>query len=523
MKKLSLLTLALSVSTTPMMALAKITTATLYPSHAELTWQESRQVSAGAGMIEIEGLPLSLQDQSLQIQLEGMPSAQVHQIQVSRAEHEEFVADETRRIRDELSEVTLRIQEHEDLIRAWQQQVTLMSHASQSAHELTATELQEMAAAVKGTTQTALAEIRAIRVVMKSDVALKERLTRELSQVTQSAKAAKNVRIHYRAPESGLVQVKLRFQTPEASWRSEYNARLHTEAELGGELTLEHVAVVRQTTGYDWDDVELHLATANARKGTSMPDVTSWVVSPRQPERYQSKMQAVMEAEMEEMRAASLMADSAVVDRISTFTQSYSLAENVQLPSGSSKQRFRVADHSVPVEVAVWSAPVLDPTGYIHAKGQFKANAPIPAGPATLYRDGQSVGQTHLGGLADGEELALGFGVDEAVRISVINELERTGEEGIWSSENVQRRQNRFEITNHHDTPVQIRLFDRLPVSEQDVLTVKSLEISEPVQRNFAEKKGVLSWEREVPAGKTISVKSGFEVRVPEGTSLPRL
>jgi len=70
---------------------------------------------------------------------------------------------------------------------------------------------------------------------------------------------------------------------------------------------------------------------------------------------------------------------------------------------------------------------------------------------------------------------------------------------------------------------VQVRIFDRLPVSQKDVLTVKPLEISEPVKRDVDDKKGVLAWDREVPAGQTVNVKSGFEVRVPEGTALPRL
>ncbi len=519
MNKLGLLTLAISLSATPMAAFAKITSATLYPSHAELTWKESKQLGAGTGVIEITGLPLSLQDQSLQVMLEGVPGATLQQIQVSRAEREEFVAEEARRIRKALSEVNLRIQEQEDLISAWKQQVTLMNHAAESTNEVTASQLGELAVALKETTQSALAEIRQIRESMKEDLALKDRLTRELSQTTQNAKATKNVKVYYRAPNSGSGQIKLRFQTSEARWRSEYNARLDTEAGSGGELTLEHMAVVQQTTGTDWDDVQVQLATANARKGTSMPPVNPWVVTPGQPERFQSKAHAPMAA----MRSGSLMADSAVVERASTFTQSYRLPEPVQIPSDASGQRFRVADHILPVEVAVWSAPVMDPTGYIHAKGVFNGDVPIPAGQTTLYRDGQSVGQWHLGELSPGEDIALGFGADQAVSVKVVNELEKTGEEGIWRSENVQRRQNRFDITNHHDKPVKIKLFDRIPVSEQDVLTVKPLEVSEPVQRNYEDKKGVLVWDREVAAGQTTSVKSGFEVRVPEGTTLPRL
>lgn len=136
----------------------------------------------------------------------------------------------------------------------------------------------------------------------------------------------------------------------------------------------------------------------------------------------------------------------------------------------------------------------------------------------TLYRDGQSVGESQLQKLAYGEELTL-----VGIRVAVENELERSGEEGIWKSENVQRRQNRFEATNHHSKAVQVRILDRLPVSQKDVLTVKPLEISEPVERDVDDKKGVLASDREVPAGKTVSVKSGFEVRVLEGTALPRL
>ncbi len=516
--------LAIAIATTPLIAQAEVTTATLYPSHGELTWEESKQVSTGAGTVEIGGLPVSLQDQTLQVALEGLSGAQIQQVQISRVEQAEFVAGETRRIREELAAVTLRIQAQEDAIQAWNQQVTLMSKAAESPHDLTASELNDMAAVMKETTQGALTEIRAIRTQMAGDIATRDRLIRELSHVKQGARATKKVVVHYRAPESGQLGLKLRFQTNQASWRSEYTARLKTELESrpGGEVTLEHLAVVQQSTGTDWDGVELSLSTANARRGTAMPAIHSWVVNPEQPPMYQSRADAPM-AEMESSSLKSSNGVVAVVERQSSFTQSYLLPQPVAIPSGSSGQRLSVAEHQIPVEVATWTTPVVDTSGYLHAKGTFKASAPIPAGRVTLYRDGQSVGENQLQELADGEELTLGFGVDEGIRVSVVNELERTGKEGIWKSENVQRRQNRFEITNHHSKAVQVRVFDRIPVSQEDILTVKPLEISEPVERDVDDKKGVLAWDREVPAGKTVSVKSGFEVRVPEGTALPRL
>ncbi|WP_100640873.1 DUF4139 domain-containing protein [Marinobacter salexigens] len=519
MRKPSLL--AIAIAFTPLSAQADITGATLYPSHAELTWMESEQVGAGVGNFEVDGLPVSLQDQSLQVVLEGITGAQIQQVQISRVEQAEFVAGETRRLRDELDVVTARIQAQEDLIKAWNQQVTLASKAAELPHELKASELNDMAAALKNTTQSALSEIRTIRAEMTGDVALRDRLMRDLAQIKQGAKATKKVRVHYQAPVTGELQVKLKFQTPEANWRSEYSARLKTELEgkAGGEVALKHLAVVQQSTGTDWEGVELHLATANARRGTAMPPLYSWVVSPEPPEVYSTKSLA----RSADMQAEMVMASPAVVERQSTFAQSYRLPQPVDIPSSNSGQRLMVAEHRIPAEVATWTAPVLNTTGYLHATGVFKSEAPIPAGRVTLYRDGQSVGQSHLQELTDGQELTLGFGADEGIRVAVVNELERTGEEGVWKSENVQRRQNRFEITNHHAKAVKVRVFDRLPVSQKDILTVKPLEISEPVQRDVDDKKGVLAWDREVPAGETVNVKSGFEIRVPEGTELPRL
>jgi uncharacterized protein (TIGR02231 family) len=522
--------LAFAIAAMPLTAMADITRATLYPSHGDLTWQETQTVKQGSGVVTIDRLPVSLQDQSLRVSLGGVAGAQIQQIEVGRVEQTGYVSEQTQRLRNELTQVLEQLQAQEDAIQAWNQQVTLMTKAAENPNELSATELSDMATALKQTTMAALAEIRGIRSQMRDDIALKDRLERELSQAQQNARASKTAQIHYRAPAGGDLTITLEFQSNEARWRSEYNAQLSSRVagqngndQQGGELTLQHLAVVQQTTGDDWSNVELQLSTANARRGTNMPTLDSWVVSPAQPELLTRQMKSAASM-LSSNDMAEVQADfGASVERQSTFTQSYRLAQPVSIPNGGNGQRLTVAEHTLAVETAVWTAPAYDPTGYVHATGIFTADAPIPAGPVQLFRDGQSVGSTYLPEMTSGEELRLGFGVDEAIRVAVINEMERTGEEGIWKSEQVQRRQNRFEITSYHSEAVNVRIFDRMPVSQIDILTVKPLQISEPVERNVDDKKGILAWNRKVPAGETISVQSGFEVRVPEGKQLPNL
>jgi hypothetical protein len=145
----------------------------------------------------------------------------------------------------------------------------------------------------------------------------------------------------------------------------------------------------------------------------------------------------------------------------------------------------------------------------------------LPAGPVTLYRDGQSVGRSHLDSLSTGSELAMGFGVNDRVVAEMVNEQNQKGEQGVFKGEKYVRRVNRYEITNNHPRAVAVRVFDRIPVSQQDDLTVKELEITQPVNRNTQDIKGVFSWERTIEPGKTITLKSGFELRVPEDSELP--
>ncbi len=517
--------LVMAIAALPLTATAEITKATLYPSHGDLTWQEVQTVNQGSGIVTIEHLPISLQDQSLQVSISGLNGFRIQQIQIGRVEQTGYIAEQTQRLQEELTNVQERIQAKEDAMRAWNQQVILMTSAAENPHELTASELNDMATALKQTTQDALVEIRSIRIQMREDTALQDRLQRELAQAHQTARASKTARIYYQAPASGMLNITLRFQSNEASWRSEYNAYLQSQSagQTDGELTLQHMAVVKQTTGVDWSDVELELSTANARRGTSMPPISSWVVQPELSQQFEREMDA--SAPLFKSRAESgAIADSLPsVQRQSTFTQSYRLPQPVTVLHGDGDQRLTVAEHALAVKAAVWTAPATDPTAYVHATGLFKAEAPIPAGPVQLFRDGQSVGRSQLPELTDGEELQLGFGVDEGTRVAVINEIERSGEEGIWKSENVQRRQNRYEITNHHNEAITVRVFDRLPVSQLDILTVKPLTISEPVELDVDNKKGVLAWNRDIPAGQTISVQSGFEMRVPEGNELPDL
>jgi uncharacterized protein (TIGR02231 family) len=513
--------LALFVLSVSFAAQAKVTTATLFPSHAQLVWEQSTDIRAGSGEITLKELPVSLEDDSLMAEIRELPGLVTQRVQIRQVEQVDVVAESTRSLRQELQEVEQRIGASEDEIQAWNQQVRLMTEVAGTPKEITASELAQLATTVQESTRQALGRIRDIRQAMAGDIAERDRIKRELAATRQNARATKSVTIAYQAERAGKATVRLQFLTREAGWSSQYNARLIT-ADNGkdGTLTLEHLALIRQTTGSDWTDVKLQLSTANTRAGTDIPPLYPWVVSPA--DAIQNRSEKALGASFDRMQSelASVPQTTSVAND-GAFTQSYRVEAPASLVSGNTDQFVAVASHDVPVSVETRFFPAMDLTGFIHATGEFVAETSLPGGPVTLYRDGLSVGRTYLNSLSTEGELELGFGVNDRVVAERVNEQNQRGEQGIFNGEKYVRRVNRYEITNNHPLAVAVRIFDRIPVSKQDDLTVEELEITTPVQRDAQNIKGILSWERTVEPNESIVLKSGFEVRVPEKSELP--
>lgn len=498
---------------------AEVTSALLFPSHAQLVWEQEVNLNAGSGEITLKRLPVSMRDNTLMAEIRGLSGITTQRVQIQRVEEAEVVAGTTRDLRNQLQKLEQTIGAREDRIQAWNQQLRLMAGAS--AAEITAPELAELATTVQEMTEQGLARIRDIRQSMAEEIAERDRIKRELAGTRQDARATKNVTIAYQSPRSGTAKVRLEYQTEDASWQSQYNARLKTGVEgVNGTLVLEHLALIRQTTGFDWSGVQLSLSTANARSGTDIPPIYPWVVAPGADANDRSKSTSGLSRDSLQAEMASAPREVRVRDD-GAFTQSYQVAAPVSLASSNADQFVTIANHEIPVGIETRLFPAMNPAGFVYATGGFESEASLPAGPVSLYRDGQSVGFSHMDSLSTGGELIMGFGVNDRLVAKIVNEQDQKGEQGVFKGEKYVRRINRYEITNNHPEAVAIRVFDRIPVSRQDDLTVTELEITQPVTRNTMDMDGVLAWQRTLDSGETVSLTSGFELRVPEDSQLP--
>src|SRR5699024_6393299 len=184
------------------------------------------------------------------------------------------------------------------------------------------------------------------------------------------------------------------------------------------------------------------------------------------------------------------------------YTQAYRVPGRASVTSDNQPHRFRLDEHAVDVALSARTVPRYQPTAWLYAEGDWEGELALPPGSVTLYQDDTLVGQTRFEGVAPGGELASSFGVDD--RITVEYELVRDDRatEGMLRKSTVLTRAHEISVSNGHSRPIELTVFDAMPVSRDDRIEVSLTDSStQPDRRKVDDRPGVLAWDRELAGG----------------------
>ena len=115
-------------------------------------------------------------------------------------------------------------------------------------------------------------------------------LKKELALISgPQQKMSRSITVDLETEEPLKSDILVSYQVKGATWRPIYDARANFEK---GEVEMVYYAIIRQTTGEDWDKVSLSISTAKPGIGGRMPYVEPWILRPFEPRPLRS---AVME------------------------------------------------------------------------------------------------------------------------------------------------------------------------------------------------------------------------------------
>lgn len=368
-------------------------------------------------------------------------------------------------------------------------------------------------------------------------------IDRQIAQLEAERKAKPpsklEVRMDIAAPAATKATLRVTYNVRNARWLPLYDARLDTGAkDRKSQLELVRRAEITQSTGEDWSNVTLGVSSVRISRGGSAPELGSLVAQYPQLPKPRAlgsvsdtampaaaplrKMEVPAYAARSREELAERAEEQQAVAEIGDFQATFRIPGRVSLGAAEGAKSLKIAATTVPVDLAVRAAPVLDPTAFLEASFRQTDDTTLLPGKVAIYRDGVFVGRGKISASAKNDIVRLGFGADDKIKIERAVLKRNEGSAGLLvTTSKTDERSFKTTIRNGHDFPIKVAIEDQLPVSESEDIVVEMLPTTTPpTASNIRDKRGVLEWSFDARPGEVKDINFAWRVRWPKDKSM---
>lgn len=527
---------------------SRIDRVTVYPDGAVVTRLGKAALLQGASQIVLRGLPATIDPASIRVEGKGDGAFSVGAVDVritpgdAKPVLDKTVEDKLKALRDEKGQ-------HEGRIAAIEAQRATIERFAQVGPDKLGPDGKALPVsdwpAVFEAIGTALVkvqnELRGERAKLADITAEIAALERARPQGVRPGAPKRDVAIAVEALQPVAAEFTVSYRVNGAQWIPGYEARLSTAAEKPA-LTLTRRAEIRQRTGEDWSDVALTLSTTRSAGGTGAPELQPMQVSFFEPPiiaEARARAQALARKAEAERAApapaapAGRAADAAPaenlakpviaaeVSRASVEAGPYQASFQVPgratvAPDGTAKTVVLTERKAEP-SLSARAVPELEQKAFLEARFNHDEEAPLLPGKVALHRDGTYVGMGRIGLVAPGDEVALGFGADDRIKVSYAPVKRRENEPRWLAQSRTDQREFRTVVKSLHAQPVKVTVLERIPFSENSAITIETLtaQTTPPTEKQVGDKRGVSSWTFDLPPGGEKEIRLAYRIKWP--------
>ena len=539
MKKLMLLSVVafamvstMSLAQTPQQA--KVKSATVFLNGAQLTQTVSLPLQKGDNEVIIENLSPAINQNSLQVKLGAgvVVSSYEYSIDYLSADKQSRsvkpIADSLKIAQSKLQDLQQKLSTNTEM----QELLQLgLNHSMQVEQQNITVETIEKNL---GYFQTRFGALQAEKVKTENDIsATKElisRLQRQLKQDgMQGARRTGILRLNLNSQKTATIRAEIQYFTPRASWAPSYELRVE---KLNAPIKVVMKAKVAQTTGLDWDNVQLTLSTNEPSSTKTAPTFSTWYLRQIEQRRYNKSyaasaskvampMMMAMADDLDEtaVEEEEAMAESTISNYVKTNEQDLSVEYAIDIPYtilGNGKQQtIALLEKTIDdVNYTYLAAPKLDPTSYLIAEVSDWQKLQLLDGTATVTYEGTFYGETYLQSSTTDQKLQLVLGDDKQVSVKREKVEDFTAKKTVGQE---MRVSNGYKITvrNNKSIAVDMVVKEQFPVSSDKQITVSLSDKNTPAD-NVDNTKGILTYKLHLEPGEAREIMVSYTVKYPK-------
>lgn len=355
---------------------------------------------------------------------------------------------------------------------------------------------------------------------------------------------------------AGELELEISYLVRNASWYPQYDVRVQTdEAQTRGKVELTYIGMVQQSTGENWEKVELSLSTARPSQTSILPDLQPWylkeytapphprpVAAPMMHRRlaktssgevygaarasgisqsmsasaaYDVESDALLEPVLPEPIEAEVA--TTAIEKSGTALI-FRVGRSIDIPSDNSPHKTTIARDDLPCDFDYVSAPALETNAHMRATIINSTERTLLEGQASIFLGAEYVGTTTLAFTATREEFKVFLGIDDSLKIKR-EPTERAVDKGNLLQGDIRRSTYAYRISIHNYAPGPRKVIvrDHIPVPQHERIKVRVQSIMPPpVERTKLE---LLTWEFILQPEGEYMIEYRFTVEHPQ--SLP--
>lgn len=541
---LLLLALASPLTAAEITADGRITSVTVYADRAEVTRQARLRLEAGSHTVVFDRLPAGVDTGSLRATGKGgftLVDIRPDTVQTAEVANEK-VAALTERLRglerqaEELRRAEGRVEARRQALAKVLDRLTTagkdspgpeMDPAKWSGfidfHAGALAKLDEESLGLKD---------KAKEVARDSD-----QVRRELGALQAGGRKVRQVaRLTLEAAAATEALVDLTYVVQGPSWEPSYDIRADVAAKT---LDVAYFATVRQSTGEDWKGVALRLSTAQPSVHGREPELDPWFVRKLEPivlrkdQELRSRPAEARAAPKAQMfnefalsgavataDAAMAPAGAAVARVIAGGVAAVFVVERAtDIASDNKPVRASLSRDTFPATFRHTCVPKLSPHTYLKAKATNKTELPYLPGPSAVFVDGAFVANADMDLVPAGQEFWTYLGADASVKVERRILADRTEVSGLIGKKTLSTvRDHVFKLTNGKSTPVELVIWDQIPMSNHEAIkvTLEQPEYRKDTADLRMDDQKRLEWRVDLKPGEKRDLPFRFTVERPE-------
>ncbi len=186
------------------------------------------------------------------------------------------------------------------------------------------------------------------------------------------------------------------------------------------------------------------------------------------------------------------------------------------IPSDNKPVVAEIGHYEVPASYIYQSTPKIDKDAFLIAQVTDWEKLNLLEGEANVYFENTFIGKSIMNVTQQSDTLSFSLGRDKRIMIQRTKENEYTSRKFIGSSQ-TQSIAWKLSVRNTRPEPVTLTLYDQLPVSRNNNITVTAEEIS---GGTLDEAKGIITWQITLQPGEQRELPLRYKVKYPKGRNL---